>query len=67
MPNKNKKPVERCKECGATSHETMLEKVKGTSFHVCEDCAGFAETQTVSKSKKNKVVRGKKQSFDDDF
>jgi hypothetical protein len=33
-----KQIVTRCKECGATSDERFLKKIKGTTDYICEYC-----------------------------
>ncbi|GAB4331075.1 MAG: hypothetical protein OHK0038_05680 [Flammeovirgaceae bacterium] len=33
-----KQIVTRCKECGATSDERFLKKIKGTTEYICEYC-----------------------------
>ena len=34
-----KNVVARCRDCGATSQETFLERIKGSKQYVCDECA----------------------------
>ena len=49
--------VARCRDCGATSDEAFLERIKGSKQYICDECASdqaFSETRY-------------KQSYDDSY
>lgn len=40
MPKRTvKNIITRCRECGATTLEAFLERIKGSNQYVCDECA----------------------------
>lgn len=50
MPIKKvKQSIVRCRECGASSQEAFLEKIKGTDEYICDDCVSDIDTGSYKK------------------
>jgi hypothetical protein len=66
MPTKKvKQSVVRCCECGATSNEAFLEKIKGSTEYICDNCAN--EVGVAISSKGNFYQDGDDDSDDDGY
>lgn len=47
-----KSVVDRCRECGSTSNEAFLERIKGSKQYICDECASDHAFQSLAKHKR---------------